>query len=228
MAHGRQPSPYRHSLRQGAWLLAIALLTLAALSGCASQQELRVSALHFFRQGNEAMAREDYPRAIRHYQKVIDLDDSAAAAHYNLGLAYFAMMEYDEAAEAFQASLALEPASAATHYNLALTYDRLYDLPQAHRHYNTYRQLAQEQVAQREPVATAQPAAAQRPAAAQASAARNSEQAAAQATAPAAGRTQATQTTTATAKRQATPRRPVSTSGGNQKWWIQDRYIQNQ
>ncbi len=224
MAHGHCTSHHRSRPRHGAWLLAIALLALALLGGCASEQELRLSALHFFRQGNEAMAREDYPLAIRHYQRVIDLDDSVAAARYNLGLAYFAMMEYEAAADAFQTSLELEPNSAAAHYNLALTYDRLYNLPLAHRHYNTYRRLAQEQVAQREPEAAT---ATQRPAA-QAGTARDSEQQATQPAKPAESRAAALQTTTATAKRQATPRRPASTSGGNQKWWIQDRFIQRQ
>jgi tetratricopeptide (TPR) repeat protein len=231
MAHGQHTTAYRQRPRHGAWLLAIALLTLTVLGGCASEQELRLSALTFFRQGNEAMAREDYPQAIRHYRKVIDLDDTAAAAHYNLGLAYFAMMEYEAAAEAFQATLELEPDSAAAHYNLALTYDRLYNLPLAHRHYNTYRRLAQAQVAQREPTATAPAASARRPATAPApttAQAGSGVQQASQPAKPAQNRAPALQTTTATAKRQAPPRRTASTPGDNQKWWIQDRFIQNQ
>lgn len=258
-------------------LLFAAGLALAALGGCSSAQEIQISALHFFKQGNEALEQQDYPQAIQLYRRVLALDDRAAAAHYNLGLALFEMQAYDQAAESFERALALYPDQPAAHYNLALTYDRLYDLPQAHAHYNAYRELVLAQEARQErgaATARVQPPAGA-PAAVQAvptqaapGAGRSAIAAAAAAAlgaraagvpgmpgaAGAAGNPQGTggmgtagsRSTSSAAPTQVrpaptqvrpTPRGPAAAArahetdemlGGSDKWWIQDRFIQNQ
>jgi len=122
--------------------LLLAVLMVALLSGgCASQQESRLSALHFFRKGNEAFQAEDFQRAVGHYRRALGKDDSAPQIHYNLGLALFKAGEYREAVAAFQEALRIDPMSADAHFNLALTHDRLYNSESAHSHYNTYRTL---------------------------------------------------------------------------------------
>lgn len=223
------------------WAVALAFGAALTFAACTSEQELRLSALHFFRQGNEAMARDDYPRAIRQYRRVISLDKSASAAHYNLGLAYFEMQEYENSVESFKTSLELQPGQAAAHYNLALTYDRLYNLPSAHAHYNMYRKLAQNQERnlRSNPAVAGKAltggAAAGRPAATTASRPTAAIQSKPPGTTRAAGATSQSPRTSrkfqpvsriSTAGKSASARRgrTQTTRGDNSKWWIQDRY----
>lgn len=51
----------------------------------------------------------DLKKAIRYYEKAIELRDDSASYHSNLGTAYFARKEYDRANEEYQRALQLDP-----------------------------------------------------------------------------------------------------------------------
>ncbi|HUJ75459.1 MAG TPA: hypothetical protein VL359_11400, partial [bacterium] len=79
----------RGRLQRGAAALTL-LAALLAVGACSStrQEQARLSALHFFNQGNQAFAEEDYLRAAHLYQEAIHLDGRSAVLYYNLGLSY--------------------------------------------------------------------------------------------------------------------------------------------
>jgi tetratricopeptide (TPR) repeat protein len=128
------------------WLRGSALALLGAclaLAGaCSSQQEVALSALHYFQKGNAAYQAEDYPRAVEHYRMALQFDDEAPDIYYNLGLAYYRVGAYEDAVAAYQQAVKLDPAFSDAHLNLALAYNKLYNAPAANLHYNRYRTLA--------------------------------------------------------------------------------------
>lgn len=211
---------------------------------CSSEQEseIQISALHFFKQGNQAFAAEDYHRAIRHYRRVLVLDDQAAAAHYNLGLALYKMQAYSESALAFERSLSVDPDQPAAHYNLALTYDRLYQMPEAHSHYNKYRSMAAQQQSggangpatiSATPTRTRQRAGGKLPdrTVVRQTSARRSLQAGNPVLAAAQAKNNQRQKQRSPGRTRAAEsrkRESGGTLGDSNKWWIQDRFIQNQ
>lgn len=128
------------------WMIALVLLGLL-LSGCASTDENNLSALHYFQRGNAAFQAEDYRRAIVHYNRAVEFDDSAPELHYNLGLAYYRVRSFDQAVEAYKAAIEMDPGFADAHHNLALAYNKEYNLAAANRHFNLYRDLTVQPVA---------------------------------------------------------------------------------
>ena len=126
-------------LRGGALLLLGAWLALAG--ACTSQQEVSLSALHYFQKGNAAYQAEAYARAIEHYKLALQFDDEAPDIYYNLGLAYYRVAAYKDAVEAYQHAIKLDAAFADANLNLALAYDKLYNAAAADLHYNRYRAL---------------------------------------------------------------------------------------
>src|SRR3990172_695638 len=103
-------------LRGGALLLLGAWLALAG--ACTSQQEVSLSALHYFQKGNAAYQAEAYARAIEHYKLALQFDDEAPDIYYNLGLAYYRVAAYNDAVEAYQHAIKLDPAFADANLNL--------------------------------------------------------------------------------------------------------------
>jgi tetratricopeptide (TPR) repeat protein len=126
-------------LKLGALLVLGALLAL--LGACTSQQEVALSALHYFQKGNAAYEAEDYQRAVKDFRSALSFDDSAPDIWYNLGLAYYRIGAYDDAVNAYQRAIKLDPGFADANLNLALAYDKLYNAPAANLHYNRYRTL---------------------------------------------------------------------------------------
>jgi tetratricopeptide (TPR) repeat protein len=122
---------------------ALALLGawLALAGACTSQQEVALSALHYFDRGNAAYTAEDYKRAIDDYRTALQFDDQSPDVYYNLGLAYYRVGAYTDAVDAYQHAVKLDPAFADAHLNLALAYDKLYNSAAANLHYNRYRAL---------------------------------------------------------------------------------------
>ncbi len=68
----------------------------------------RALALSYYKKANEA-AGSDLARAIRLYQKAVELDPSLADAWYNLGGALYTAGQLTEAGQAFEKALALNP-----------------------------------------------------------------------------------------------------------------------
>ncbi|MCH9046793.1 MAG: tetratricopeptide repeat protein [SAR324 cluster bacterium] len=128
-------------------LFGLPVLLSLLVAACAARHETSLSALHHFNRGNAAYAAEDFRRAITHYQRAVDFDESAADIHYNLGLAYYRAETFEEAARSYHRAIELDPLFADAHLNLALAYDKLYNLEAAHHHYNTYRKLLTEAAA---------------------------------------------------------------------------------
>jgi tetratricopeptide (TPR) repeat protein len=116
------------------------------LSGCSSlETPTPRSALNYFRDGNTAYQKRDYPTAIWNYRQAIVLDDETPSFYYNLGLAYFQSGNYEQALDAFENVLEIEPDQADAHYNTALVYYRMRNSDKANRHYNRYQILIQQQ-----------------------------------------------------------------------------------
>jgi len=245
VAYGSSPSVFRTNSRPefGTWLarLLVALLgtVLVLLSGCAGSKtpDPSTSALHFFQRGNAAYLDQDYPGAVRWYQRAQDANPMSPDIAYNLGLAYFQTGALELAVKAFQQALRLDPNFADAHMNLALAYDRLYDRATAHYHYNQYQSLAMSQApvsAQSAVTAAAAPSPAARrtprpqgasapggplkadPDSEKATTKRHGQTAPAQAQQRTGGTQRSTQAPQAQAPEPATPQ-------GTDKWWIQDQ-----
>ncbi|MBI4082933.1 MAG: tetratricopeptide repeat protein [Candidatus Lambdaproteobacteria bacterium] len=230
----------RHHRPVALGLATLLLLGLAACSGSSPDPEL--SALHHFRQGNAALVAEDYPRAIRHYQRAVELDDRAPDIAFNLGVAYQRVGAYAQAVQAYQRALELKPDQPDVQLNLALAYDKLYNLPAANDHYNAYRRLTvgPQAAAEAPPPAAAQVSAKARPQApkpsnlptpealAQRGLRKRSPAPSAPAQQPAAEPpTGQRRTITQSAPPPAPPRSGSAEPllGGTKKWWTQDQYL---
>ena len=68
------------------------------------------------------MQMDDVARAIRTYEKVVEMDDSCAIGHYNLGSACHARRDLDKAAKHFGRTISLEPGYADAHFNLGIVH----------------------------------------------------------------------------------------------------------
>ncbi len=53
--------------------------------------------------------KKDYPQAIQHYQRALQINDQAADVHFNLGFIYLAQGAYDSAKASYENCLALSP-----------------------------------------------------------------------------------------------------------------------
>ncbi len=53
--------------------------------------------------------KKDYPQAIQHYQRALQVNDQAADVHFNLGFIYLAQGAYDSAKASYENCLALSP-----------------------------------------------------------------------------------------------------------------------
>ena len=122
------------------------IIPMMLLGGCSSlETPTPRSALNYFRDGNTAYQKRDYPTAIWNYRQAIVLDDETPSFYYNLGLAYFQAGDYERALDSFENVLEMEPDQPDAHYNTALVYYRMRNSDKANRHYNRYQILIQQQ-----------------------------------------------------------------------------------
>lgn len=191
-----------------ACLAALALLLGMAGCGASSPAPPDASALYYFKQGNEALKRDDYRSAIAGYERAIAEDPAQPDIFYNLGLAYYRAQRYRMAVDAWSEAVRLHPAFPEAHFNLALAYDKLYNLDAADHHYNRYRALIDGE-AGTVSTAAAQPARAGRPTGPQS-----------RAPPPTGGLTGQPRV-----KREAPA--PPNPQQGSEKWWTQDRFLPN-
>lgn len=88
-------------------------------------QPNRKAAADEFNQAFKYHAATDFKRAIEHYIKAIEFDDTYADAFYNLGLCYYSIQQLDKACAAYRYALKLNPGNHAVRYGLAYTYYQL-------------------------------------------------------------------------------------------------------
>ena len=78
------------------------IFSIILFSGCSSlETPTPRSALNYFRDGNTAYQKRDYPTAIWNYRQAIVLDDETSSFYYNLGLAYFQAGDYERASVSY-------------------------------------------------------------------------------------------------------------------------------
>jgi len=79
---------------------------------------------------------ETIPKAIRAYQKAIELNPRALGAFINLGTIYYHQRAFEEAERAYRAALALSPSSALVHFNLGNLLEEQDQMDSARGHYD--------------------------------------------------------------------------------------------
>ena len=118
--------------------LAMLLLALAGLSGCAVQLDgasatsgpggevlpraNRTKAMEYFAQGNELLREERYKKAIKRYSRALKEDPSMRDAYVNRGIAHMAIARFDRALPDFAEALEIGPADADLYFNLGNGY----------------------------------------------------------------------------------------------------------
>ncbi len=127
------------------WTLLLAL-TVVSVGACSSKkkpakQQEKLSALHYFNQGNTAFQSMAYGDAVNNFRKAIELDPKRPEFHYNLGLSYYHIGNYEGSVEAFTASTKIDPKMADPYYNMALAYNHMSKSEEANRMYNKYQEL---------------------------------------------------------------------------------------
>jgi tetratricopeptide (TPR) repeat protein len=96
----------------------------------------KIQADRFFRAGlRYEEQKETLPKAIRAYQKAIELDAHAAGAWINLGTVFYNLGKLDEAERCYRAVLAFDEKHALAHFNLANVFDERRHWDKARRHY---------------------------------------------------------------------------------------------
>ena len=127
----------------GKWNRVMGLMIILAflLGGCTSEEEIRRTALHYFKDGNRYYSQSDFQNAIWNFQKAIILDSDTPEFHFNLGLAYYEIGNYPEALEAYMRVMELRPELSDTYFNIALAYYRMENSRQADRYYGQYQEM---------------------------------------------------------------------------------------
>lgn len=122
-------------------LIAFFFLSIIFFLGCSNNENIRLSALHYFQEGNSAYHQRDYQAAVWNYSQAIKLDSKSPEMFYNLGLAYYETGNYKNAIKSFKQVEDLTPGLAGTYYNIALAYNKIYKSELAHRYYNKYQAI---------------------------------------------------------------------------------------
>jgi len=96
----------------------------------------KIEADRFFRAGlRYEEHKETLPKAIRAYQKAIELDARAAGAWINLGTVFYNLGKLEDAERCYRAVLAFDDRHALAHFNLANVFDERRQWDKARRHY---------------------------------------------------------------------------------------------
>ena len=104
--------------------------------GGSGETDGKVIADRFFRAGLRYEERKDtLPKAMRAYQKAIELDARAAGAWINLGTVYYNLGKLSEAERCYRAVLEFDAEHALAHFNLANVFDERQQWDKARRHY---------------------------------------------------------------------------------------------
>lgn len=101
------------------------------LHGFIRTQDIHHKAYEEFYRGFSAEAKGDLDKAIRYYDKAIQLKPDLHAAYYNRGNAYFQKGEVDNAIKNFTTAIELKPDYTDAYYNRGTTYLRKGELDNA-------------------------------------------------------------------------------------------------
>ena len=120
----------------------ISILIISLLwGGCTNEDQIRKSALSYFKEGNSAYLHRDYQNAIWNYRKAITLDSETPEFFFNLGLVYYELGNFPEALDAYKRTAELRPRLSDVYYNIALVYHRMEKSNEADRFYNRYQDM---------------------------------------------------------------------------------------
>lgn len=102
---------------------------------CGSGGELRSNAedsfAYHYNLGMAAFEKKDYPAAIKHFKRSIQLNPNIARTHNELGVCYLYMRDYDSAIPSFERAIELDPNLAEAHNSLGVSYFSLGRLQEA-------------------------------------------------------------------------------------------------
>lgn len=102
----------------------------------AGETDVKILADRFFRAGLRYEERKDtLPKAMRAYQKAVELDPRAAGAWINLGTVYYNTGNLNDAAQCYRAVLAFDADHALAHFNLGNVFDEMQQWDKAREHY---------------------------------------------------------------------------------------------
>jgi tetratricopeptide (TPR) repeat protein len=96
-------------------------------------------AMEFYKEGQVAFAKEEYPNAIVLFNKAVKKDKNFAFAWDNLGYSYRRLGNYTKAIECYQKSLALDPKGKMPLMNIAVAYQLNNDLESAKQAYENFK-----------------------------------------------------------------------------------------
>ena len=79
---------------------------------------------------------EEYEKAVKIFDRIIELDPNNYKAFYNKGIAYFNMDEMQKALEWYFKALKIKPDYMVAYYNIGLAYETIGELYSAKEYYN--------------------------------------------------------------------------------------------
>ena len=91
--------------------------------------------------GNALIYQGYYSRAIKQFQKAIELDPNFASAYRNMGITYYYMNKLNESIASEQKAISLNPNSPDAYFFIAQSYDRSKNPQQAISYYNQFLRL---------------------------------------------------------------------------------------
>lgn len=118
------PKHMLHSLpntaRSATRLVAVALALTLAFSACGDEKTAAEKSSDLLAKGLQAHQEQKIDEAIKHYQKLLELEPTNKFAHYNLGIIDQAQGRPSEAEARYRSAIASDPAFTSALYNLAL------------------------------------------------------------------------------------------------------------
>jgi len=86
------------------------------------QEIIKLVEYSYYNMGNAYGDKKEYDKAIKAYQKAIEINPKKDEAYYNMGIAYGAKKEYDQAITFYQKAIALNPKDDDAYNNIGIAY----------------------------------------------------------------------------------------------------------
>jgi tetratricopeptide repeat protein len=96
-----------------------------------SSMQLPAGAIKEFRRSEKSVGSGDFPGAVRHLQRALEVDPRFVEAHNNLGASYMQLKRYQDAIKEFEAAIALDGKMEAPYRNKSLSLFLLQRYPEA-------------------------------------------------------------------------------------------------